>query len=65
MLECREWGSLETPELAYWEATDDQQDSAECFCTVARMFAERFNSSWDATRIKEAIQCITNKNIKE
>ena len=36
-------------------ATDDQLDSAECFCTAARTFAERFNSSWDATRIKEAI----------
>jgi hypothetical protein len=28
MLECREWGSPETLELAYWEATDDQKDSA-------------------------------------
>ncbi|CAD6336190.1 unnamed protein product [Miscanthus lutarioriparius] len=26
-------------------ATDDQLDSAECFCTAPRTFAERFNSS--------------------
>ncbi|CAN6373353.1 unnamed protein product, partial [Urochloa humidicola] len=43
-------------------ATDDQQDSAECFCTAARTSAERFNTSWDGMKNQLSALQIKMKN---
>jgi hypothetical protein len=56
-------GFIRDSRVCVLTATDDQLDSAECFCTAARTFAERFNSSWDGTRYQfSALQIKTSRN---